>query len=295
MIRRIAATLILLSLGAHADQLQLRWRDGTTGEWSPVPLTIVPGEFLSFDGDGYPIMAAGGDILQTEIDTINELNAIITDGNFLSEAAAAAAYQPIDAATSLLGQTISLAEMASISTTRLLGRYTSGSGIPEEIALSAEMTVAGGALAPTSAVTLDTEWNTAAKINTATTDDDFATLTGTQTLTGKTLTSPALNTPTITGPTYASASLAALDIDWATASAFYKTLAANSTFTFSNLADGRTISVALTNTASNYTVTWPTVSWAGGVAPTQTTGAHTDVYTFIRINGTIYGSAVQNF
>jgi len=36
------------------------------------------------------------------------------------------------------------------------------------------------------AMTRDAEWDTAAEINTATTDDDFATLTGTQTLTNKT-------------------------------------------------------------------------------------------------------------
>ncbi|MCA1590976.1 MAG: hypothetical protein LC734_11465 [Acidobacteria bacterium] len=84
-------------------------------------------------------------------------------------------------------------------------------------------------------------------------------------------------------------------IDWSVSSVFTKTLAANTTFTFSNATDGQTIVVALTNTASNYTVTWPTVSWSGGAAPTQTIGAKTDVYTFIRIGSTYYGSAVQNF
>jgi hypothetical protein len=74
-----------------------------------------------------------------------------------------------------------------------------------------------------------------------------------------------------------------------------KTLGANTTFTFSNATDGQTIVVALTNTASNYTVTWPTISWTGGVAPTQTIGAKTDVYTFIKIGSTYYGSVVQNF
>lgn len=93
----------------------------------------------------------------------------------------------------------------------------------------------------------------------------------------------------------AAQTISALDIDWGTGNTFTKTLAANSTFTFSNISDGQTITVALTNTASNYTVTWPTVSWTGGAAPTQTTGAKTDLYTFIRVGATTYGSAVQNF
>ncbi len=89
--------------------------------------------------------------------------------------------------------------------------------------------------------------------------------------------------------------IAALDIDWSAGSTFTKVLSANSTFTFSNLADGRSINVRLTNTASNYTVTWPTVSWPAGTTPTMTVGAKSDIYTFIRIGGTIYGNYVQNY
>lgn len=89
--------------------------------------------------------------------------------------------------------------------------------------------------------------------------------------------------------------IAAADINWSLGSTFTKTLAANTTFTFSNAVDGRTIVVALTNTASNYTVAWTGVTWSGGTAPTQTTGAKTDVYTFVKVGAVIYGSAVQNF
>lgn len=90
--------------------------------------------------------------------------------------------------------------------------------------------------------------------------------------------------------------IAALNIDWSLGTVFSKTLSASSTFTFSNDTTGWTIVVALTNTASNYTVTWPgSVVWSGGVAPTQTVGAKTDVYTFIKIGSVVYGSVVQNF
>lgn len=91
------------------------------------------------------------------------------------------------------------------------------------------------------------------------------------------------------------AAIAALDIDWRLSAVHSKTLGANTTFTFSNADDGKTIVVAVTNTASNYTVTWPAVSWSGGTAPVQTVGAKTDVYTFVKIGATIYGSVVQNF
>jgi hypothetical protein len=91
-------------------------------------------------------------------------------------------------------------------------------------------------------------------------------------------------------------SISAFDIDWTNPNyGFYKTLAANATFTFSNVIEGKTISVAITNTASNYTVAWPAgIKWPNGIIPTQTTGARTDVYTFIRLNSVTYGAGVQN-
>lgn len=104
-------------------------------------------------------------------------------------------------------------------------------------------------------------------------------------------TNSLVNLPSLNGPSMV---IPALNIDWNGGAVFSKTLTGNSTFTFSNALDGETIVVAVTNT-STFTVTWPTVSWSGGTPPVQTTGAHTDVYTFIKIGSVIYGSAVQNF
>ena len=91
--------------------------------------------------------------------------------------------------------------------------------------------------------------------------------------------------------------LSASSIDWATmgvaGGTFTKTLSANTTFTFSNATPGQTIVVRLTNTASNYTVTWPAVRWPAAVAPTMSTGAVSDVYTFIYDGSNYYGSYVQ--
>lgn len=86
------------------------------------------------------------------------------------------------------------------------------------------------------------------------------------------------------------------NIDWSLAGVFNILLSANATITFSNAADGREIKVYITNTASNYTVTWPGgIKWAGGSAPTQTTGAKTDIVTLRQYGGVIYGSTSQNY
>ncbi|HSG60840.1 MAG TPA: hypothetical protein VLA24_05325, partial [Pseudomonadales bacterium] len=88
----------------------------------------------------------------------------------------------------------------------------------------------------------------------------------------------------------ANVAIAASAIDWATGTSFSKTLSANTTFTFANTVSGQAITVAVTNTASNYTVTWPTVKWPNDLVPAQSIGAKTDVYTFKNIGGVIYGS-----
>ena len=89
----------------------------------------------------------------------------------------------------------------------------------------------------------------------------------------------------------------AASINWALSNSFYLALNANCTISFSNTQDGQIITIAILNTTSNYTVTWPTIKWQGNTAPTMTTGAHYDVYT-IYYNSTVgayFGSYVQNF
>ena len=97
--------------------------------------------------------------------------------------------------------------------------------------------------------------------------------------------------------TPATTTISASSIDWSQGNSFYKALSANTTFTFANAVDGQIITVTLLNTASNYTVTWPTMKWTGNTAPVMTTGAKYDVYT-IYYNATVgayFGSYVQNF
>ncbi len=96
------------------------------------------------------------------------------------------------------------------------------------------------------------------------------------------------------------ATVAALDIVPNTASYFYKTISAPSTFTFTPSDTGAgwvfSFTLEVTNSGGAQTITWPaSVKWPSGVKPTETTGI--DVYTFwSRDNGTIwYGSLVGNY
>lgn len=93
---------------------------------------------------------------------------------------------------------------------------------------------------------------------------------------------------------YTNANIPSTNIDWSTSNGFSKTLSANTTFTFTNAVAGQSIVVRLTNTASNYTVTWPTTRWVGGSAPTMTVGAKNDVYTFYYDGVSFYGSYLQD-
>jgi hypothetical protein len=94
------------------------------------------------------------------------------------------------------------------------------------------------------------------------------------------------------GASYTDASISALDIDWSTGTTFYKAITASSTFTFSNIVAGKTITVAITNaTATAYNVTFPTTKQEPGGLETSVLANSATVFTFVSINGTIYCSS----
>ena len=67
--------------------------------------------------------------------------------------------------------------------------------------------------------------------------------------------------------------VAALDIDCSAGNYFTKTIAGNSTFTFSNAPSSRAYGFTMELTHTSGTVTWPaSVVWPNGTAPTLTTG-----------------------
>lgn len=98
--------------------------------------------------------------------------------------------------------------------------------------------------------------------------------------------------------TYRSAivSPGALDLDCSTGNYFSKTIATNSTFTFSNVPTGAfffTLKLQLTSGA----ITWPaTVRWPNGVAPSLITGK-THLFTFVTQNNgsTWFASSILNY
>lgn len=99
-------------------------------------------------------------------------------------------------------------------------------------------------------------------------------------------------------PAPAASAISALDIDWSvlvkTGGWYTKTLGANTTFTFSNVAPG-CINIRLTNTASNYTVAWPSMEWPEDTPPTQTVGAKSDAYVICNDGTNTFGSVVQDY
>lgn len=91
--------------------------------------------------------------------------------------------------------------------------------------------------------------------------------------------------------------VAALDIDCSLGSYFTKTIAGNSTFTFSNPPTGRAYGFTLELTHTSGTVTWPaSVQWPSGLVPTLTTGK-THLFMFVTDdNGTRWrGSSLTNY
>ena len=84
-------------------------------------------------------------------------------------------------------------------------------------------------------------------------------------------------------------SLVGTVIDPANGTIQYKTLGANTTFTES-LSDGDYVTLMIDD-GTDYTITWPTITWVGGFAPTlQTTGYN--VIELWQVNGVVYGASI---
>lgn len=84
-------------------------------------------------------------------------------------------------------------------------------------------------------------------------------------------------------------SLTGTAIDPSNGTIQYKTLSTATTFTES-LADGEYVTLMIDD-GSAYTITWPTITWVGGSAPTlETTGYN--IIELWHVNGTLYGAFV---
>jgi hypothetical protein len=97
------------------------------------------------------------------------------------------------------------------------------------------------------------------------------------------------NFPKIIKPT---STVSLLDVDWSLGYIYYKEISANSTFTFSNLEDGKTISLIVKNTgASTYNIVLPTAIKPSSIDLTIQAGKQ-NVYTFIATSTSVYATAV---
>ena len=123
------------------------------------------------------------------------------------------------------------------------------------------------------------------------------TLTGTETLTNKTLTTPTLTNPTVTNyveTPYSANSGTAITLALTNGTVQIITLTGNATITMPTATSGKSFIMYLKQDATgSRTVTWSTVKWAGGTAPTITsTASRQDILSFFSDGKNWYGVVV---
>jgi hypothetical protein len=129
----------------------------------------------------------------------------------------------------------------------------------------------------------------------------LATLAGSETFTNKTLTTPTLTNPTVTNyveAPYSANSSTAITLALTNGTVQIITLTGNATITMPTAVSGKSFIMFLKQDATgSRTVTWSTVKWPSGTAPTITTAAsRQDIYSFFSDGTNWYGVTVsQNY
>jgi hypothetical protein len=281
---------------------------GTYGSASSVPVfvTNAQGQVTSVTNTAIAITGAAvsGNISGQAGSVANALTAgtfLTAAGTFDGSAARTFAVDATDAntASKVVARDASGNFSAGTITAALSGNATTATtstnlagGAANRIAFQTGVGATSFAVAPTVSSTALT-WNGSA-FAWGTVGD--VTLTGTQTLTNKTLTAPES-----TGAVYDNGSVrgnitavAALDIDCTAGNFFTKTIAGNSTFTFSSPPSSRAYAFTLELTHTSGTVTWPAaVQWPGGTAPSLT-NAKTSLFVFVTDDGGTRWRGVAN-
>jgi hypothetical protein len=124
----------------------------------------------------------------------------------------------------------------------------------------------------------------------------IVTYTGTETLTNKTLTNPTV-TNYVETP-YSANSSTAITLALTNGTVQIITLTGNATITMPTAVSGKSFIMFLKQDATgSRTVTWSTVKWAGGTAPTITsTASRQDILSFFADSSNWYGCVVgQNY
>jgi hypothetical protein len=194
------------------------------------------------------------------------------------------------------GLTPSTATSGAVTVAGTLAPANGGTGVSN----NAAMTVTGsGNFAYTRTLTGTTNV-------TFPTTGTLATLAGSETFTNKTLTSPSITTGTLTNPTvtnyvetpYSANSSTAITLALTNGTVQIITLTGNATITMPTAVSGKSFIMFLKQDATgSRTVTWSTVKWPGGTAPTITsTASKQDIYSFFSDGTNWYGITVgQNY
>lgn len=298
----IYASAVNFPISAITGSLAVAVDTSTLYEWNGSSWVAIatPGAAIALDGLIGDVSATGPGVAVATLATVNSnvgsfgsstaIPTITVNAKGLTTAVSTNAV--IAPAGTLSGTTLNSSVTGSSLTS--VGTITSGTWNGTTIAIAnggtGQTTAAAAfnALSPmttTGDITYESGTNTSSRLAIGTTGQVLSVESGI----------PAWHTLDVSQMTIGTQAIASTTIDWSTGNLFTQTLSANTTFTFSNQRSGQTIVVRLTNTASNYTVTWPSLKWPNQTAPTMTTGAFSDVYTFVYDGTNVYGSFVQNF
>lgn len=270
--RRIDGTLVDYQLNTVATT-QKAWLASTSGgDASTNTSTSVDSEIVAFSGTGGKTLKRLNTLTGVPKLTAGVVSIATLGTDYLSNASSLPAAN--------LTGTIATARLGSgtaDATTVLLGNQTWGTAASGTLASTA-LVLKGDGAGNAIAATLGTDYLSSA-----------SNLNGSNVASG-TVANARLTTAVQRLVAAASDLAAGTAIDWSVSTMFYKTLSANTTFTFSNDTDGYSIMVKILNTASNYSVTWPAgIKWKDGAAPTQSLGAVSDLYGFAKFGSVIVG------
>lgn len=154
-----------------------------------------------------------------------------------------------------------------------------------DVSLTAEQTLSNKSID----LSTNTITGTLAEFNAALSDADLASLAGAETLTNKTLSGATLS-GAIIEQVHTVADGGAVSLDPANGRIQVWTLGASRSPNFSGFGDGEGMTLMVAD-GSGYTITWPSMQWAGGGAPTLATSGYT-VIVLWKIAGIVYGALV---
>ena len=173
--------------------------------------------------------------------------------------------------------------------------FSSGTTWATSAALTASAIVIGGGAGVAPSTTTTGAGVVTAVGNAVNTTGGLVTVDGSATLTNKTLTNPTVTNYTETPFTANTSTAITLALTNGTVQIL--TLTGSPTITMPTAVSGKSFIIMLKTGAGSYTVTWSTVKWPAGTAPTITsTASRQDVFSFFSDGTNWYGATLgQNY